>query len=64
MDHEQQIEHKPLWLRTFADQTTVPIVNILLYDFTLTNKGMLRKATRDYLKEKLVNGNTVRKTAE
>ncbi len=44
--------HKPKWLRYYkksSQQTLVPIPDILLYDFSLTNKAMLRKTTREYL---------------
>jgi hypothetical protein len=44
--------HKPRWQRTYTrsmKQAANPIADILLYDFTLTKMGMLRKATREYL---------------
>ncbi len=49
---EKKAVHKPRWLRTYSkssQQTALLITDVLLYDFTLTNKGMLRKTTRDYL---------------
>jgi predicted RNA-binding protein with PUA-like domain len=48
---QEKAPHKPRWLRFFtvSDKTaTVSMCEILLYDFQLTNKGALRKKTRDF----------------
>lgn len=44
--------HKSKWLRVFKRTTKICIVNIsdiILYDFQLTNKGAIRKSTREFL---------------
>ena len=49
---QEKAPHKPRWFRFFtsADKTaTVSFSEILLYDFQLTNKGALRKKTREFL---------------
>ena len=51
---QEKASHKPRWLRFFlpsAASGTITIADILLYDFSLTNKGALKKKSRDYLKE-------------
>lgn len=53
---QERASHKPKWLRYFSPSTqrdAVSIVrysDIILYDFQLTNKGCLKKKSRDYLK--------------
>ena len=58
MDQERA-PHKPRWLRTWHKsskfpQTTINVSNILLYDITLTNKGALKKVTREYLQKEYI----------
>lgn len=52
--HQQKASHKPRWLRFFLPTTktgNIKIEEIILYDFDLTNKGALKKKSRDYLQE-------------
>ena len=52
---QERAPHKPKWLRFFSPSTkkdsvsTVTFEDILLYDFQLTNKGALKKKSREYL---------------
>ena len=51
---QERAPHKPQWLRFFKQTThisTILIQEILLYDFLLTQKGALKKKSREYLKQ-------------
>ena len=51
---QERASHKPQWLRFFKQTThtgTVQMKEIILYDFLLTQKGALKKQSRDYLKQ-------------
>ena len=51
---QQKASHKPRWLRFFKPSEVsgkLKIGEIVLYDFTLTNKGALKKKSREYLKK-------------
>ena len=59
MDQERA-PHKPRWLRTWHKsskfpQTTIDVSNVLLYDIILTNKGALKKVTREYLQKEYID---------
>ena len=50
---QERAPHKPRWLRYFQSTNVIgklPIEDIILYDFQLTNNGAFKKKTRDYLK--------------
>lgn len=49
---QEKCPQKPKWSRFFqrtAREQEYFISDIILYDFTLTNKGAIRKATREFL---------------
>ena len=49
---QERAPHKPKWSRAFKDSqksTAISYSDILLYDFELTNRGCLKKKTREYL---------------
>ena len=51
---QEKAAHKPKWSRFFQPSTSVGIItfhHILLYDFQLTNKGALKKKSREYLQK-------------
>ena len=55
---QERAPHKPKWLRNFKIGARevlgeTEMKNVLLYDFQLTNKGCLKKKSRDYLKSTL-----------
>ena len=52
---QERAPHKPRWQRSFKIGPReilgeIELRNVLLYDFQLTNKGCLKKKSRDYLK--------------
>ena len=50
--NQERAPHKPKWLRYFRKTTKESdffMNDILLYDFSLTHKGAIRKSTREYL---------------
>ena len=51
---QEKAKHKSKWLRFFKQSSNVGIIKyseILLYDFQLTDKGALKKKSREYLQE-------------
>ena len=49
---QERATHKPKWLRYFlpgSTTTSIRYSDILLYDFQLTQKGALKKRSREYL---------------
>lgn len=53
---QERARHKPRWMRFFTESTQsgkLAIQDIILYAFSLTNKGALKKKTREYLKENM-----------
>lgn len=53
---QKQVKNKPRWLRPFkmCENPELGIINftdVLLYDFTLTNAGCLKKQSREYLQQ-------------
>ena len=54
--NQERARHKPRWMRFFTETKqsgALAVEDILLYDFSLTKKGALKKKTREYLKENL-----------
>ena len=53
---QERATHKPKWLRNFKPATSkyaigsAYIKDIILFGFDLTNKGCLKKKSREYLK--------------
>lgn len=51
---QERATHKPKWLRFFSKSGKIGSISysdIVLYDFCLTEKGALKKKSRDYLKD-------------
>jgi hypothetical protein len=49
---QERSTHKPKWLRNFkatSRNCDVNLSDIILYDFKLTNKGAIRKSTREFI---------------
>ena len=61
MIHERA-PHKPKWLRNFKLSSSKNAIgsafikDIILYGFDLTNKGCLKKKSREYLKKHIEDG--------
>ena len=55
---QEKAPHKPKWLRYFKiteQNCNVKLADIILYDFGLTNKGAIRKSTREFIQNQLVS---------
>ena len=55
--NQERATHKPKWLRFFLPGNTSSCIrfsDILLYDFDLTQKGSLKKRSREYLQKQLL----------